>query len=146
MLEFLPPRLSAALRHVNLNLLYELRVRADKPLVANLGGTFCYVGGKRSNDAARSGTCPYGERTLGHCVCGKRIFRVFRLRADQTGIFDGCGGGADRNRGGVMYAKAIACCQCIRSHRSAFVSRTQSLVVRSGFIPTAFQTEFVRCC
>lgn len=44
MLEFLPPRLRDAVRHVNLNLLYELRVRADKPLRANLGGRFCYLG------------------------------------------------------------------------------------------------------
>ncbi len=43
MLEFLPPRLQLALRHVNFDLLYELRVRADKPLLVNLGGTFCFL-------------------------------------------------------------------------------------------------------
>ncbi len=44
MLDFLPPRLAGAVRHVNLNRLYELRVRADKPLSANLGGKFCWLG------------------------------------------------------------------------------------------------------
>ncbi len=44
MLEFLPERLANAVRHVNLNLLYELRIRADKPLRANLGGEFCFLG------------------------------------------------------------------------------------------------------
>lgn len=44
MLSFLSPRLLSAVRYVNLNLLYELRVRADKPLRANLGGKFCYLG------------------------------------------------------------------------------------------------------
>lgn len=44
MLEFLPPRISKAVRHVNQNMLYELRVRADKPLRANFGGTYCYLG------------------------------------------------------------------------------------------------------
>ena len=44
MLDFLPPRLYDAVRHVNLMRLYELRVRADKPLRANLGGSFCYLG------------------------------------------------------------------------------------------------------
>ncbi|MDE6059399.1 MAG: hypothetical protein K2G44_05085 [Clostridia bacterium] len=44
MLDFLPPRLSSAVRHVNLNRLYELRLRADKPLCANIGGVFCFLG------------------------------------------------------------------------------------------------------
>ena len=44
MLEFLPPRLQSALRHVNCNLLYELRVRADKPLRANFNGKFVWLG------------------------------------------------------------------------------------------------------
>ena len=44
MLEFLAPRLLEAVRHVNLNRLYELRIRADKPMRGNLGGTFCYLG------------------------------------------------------------------------------------------------------
>lgn len=44
MLEFLPPRVKTALRHVNLNKLYELRLRADKPLRANISGAFCWLG------------------------------------------------------------------------------------------------------
>ncbi len=44
MLEFLPPRLRFAVRHVNLNVLYEIRVRSDKPLMVNLGGKFCFLG------------------------------------------------------------------------------------------------------
>lgn len=44
MLEFLPPRLAQAVRHVNLNFLYELRVRAEKPLSANLGGRYVFLG------------------------------------------------------------------------------------------------------
>ena len=57
MLDFLPPRLACAVRHVNLNKLYELRIRADKPLYANLGGAFCPLGegGQvlRADDALR---------------------------------------------------------------------------------------------
>lgn len=44
MLDFLPPRIAAALRYVNFNLLYELRVRADKPLRANVNGAFLCLG------------------------------------------------------------------------------------------------------
>lgn len=43
MLDFLSPRLKNAVRTVNLNLLYELRVRTDKPLRINLNGKFCYL-------------------------------------------------------------------------------------------------------
>lgn len=43
MLDFLAPRLKNAIRTVNLNLLYELRIRTDKPLRINLNGTFCYL-------------------------------------------------------------------------------------------------------
>lgn len=43
MLEFLPWRLKNAVRHVNLNRLYELRVRQNLPLVANLNGKYEYL-------------------------------------------------------------------------------------------------------
>lgn len=46
MLDFLSPRLKNAVRTVNLNLLYELRVRTDKPLRINLNGKFCYLSEK----------------------------------------------------------------------------------------------------
>lgn len=45
MLDFLPPRIADALRYINLNLLYELRIRADKPLRAAIGGKFLCLGG-----------------------------------------------------------------------------------------------------
>ncbi|MDE5897037.1 MAG: hypothetical protein K2H43_04410, partial [Clostridia bacterium] len=44
MLDFLPLRILSAVRHVNLNYLYELRMRADKPLRCNLSGVYRYLG------------------------------------------------------------------------------------------------------
>ncbi len=44
MLDFLAPRLKNAIRMVNMKLLYELRIRADKPFRVNLNGKFCYLG------------------------------------------------------------------------------------------------------
>ena len=44
MLDFLSPRIENAVRHVNLKTLYELRIRADKPLRANIGGRFFFLG------------------------------------------------------------------------------------------------------
>ena len=44
MLDFLAPRLKSAVKCVNANLLYEMRIRADKPLRVNLNGRFCYLG------------------------------------------------------------------------------------------------------
>lgn len=43
MLEFLPPRIFEAVKHVNLKKLYELRVRAGRPLRANLSGEFVFL-------------------------------------------------------------------------------------------------------
>ena len=44
MLEFLSPRIAACLLRLNLNRLYELRLRADKPLCVNYGGAFVFLG------------------------------------------------------------------------------------------------------
>lgn len=44
MLEFLTSGLKGCISHVNLNQLYELRIRAQKPLWVNLGGRFCMLG------------------------------------------------------------------------------------------------------
>ncbi len=46
MLEFLPQRLYGALRNINLNLLYEMRIRAGKPLRVNVDGRFSFLGGR----------------------------------------------------------------------------------------------------
>lgn len=46
MLEFLTEDLHAALRYVNLNLVYELRIRANKPVVVNYGGKYMFLGPK----------------------------------------------------------------------------------------------------
>ena len=95
MLEFLPPRILDAVRHVNLNSLYELRIRADKPLRANVGGEYCYLGDRgtsvRAGDAllptmqevedivfAASGYCVYSvaeqiKQGFVTGACGERI-------------------------------------------------------------------------
>ena len=44
MLEFLTDNLRSALRSVNINLVYELRVRANKPVVINYGGRYTFLG------------------------------------------------------------------------------------------------------
>lgn len=44
MLDFLPERLKKAVLHINLDRLYELRIRAGKPLMINFGGEFLYLG------------------------------------------------------------------------------------------------------
>ena len=61
MLEFLAPRLRNALRTVNSNLLYELRIRTDKPLRINLGGEFCYLGENGVCERAEFAIVPTAE-------------------------------------------------------------------------------------
>ncbi len=58
MLEFLPPRLLDALRHINMNFLYELRIRADKPLSLNHRGEFVYLGEKGKTESASGAIFP----------------------------------------------------------------------------------------
>ena len=43
MLEFLPDNIKAALRHLNLNRLYEIRLRAGKPVTINYEGKYRYL-------------------------------------------------------------------------------------------------------
>lgn len=43
MLEFLPLEIKDALRQVNLSLVYEIRLRADKPTTVNYGGKYRYL-------------------------------------------------------------------------------------------------------
>ena len=46
MLDFLTDGLRAALAHVNMQRVYELRVRAGKPVVVNYGGAYTYLGAR----------------------------------------------------------------------------------------------------
>ena len=59
MLEFLTDSLRNALANVNLNYVYELRVRANKPVVLNYGGKYTFLG--------KLGTTPYRESALVSC-------------------------------------------------------------------------------
>ena len=61
MLGFLPPRLAEAVRHINLHRLYELRVRADKPLRANLGGVFVWLGADGATERMQDALVPTRE-------------------------------------------------------------------------------------
>lgn len=58
MLDFLPSRLRAAVQYVNLNRLYELRIRADKPLRANIGGEFVFLGERGIISEGKSAIIP----------------------------------------------------------------------------------------
>ena len=45
MLSFLPKNVQNALKHINLEYLYELRLRADKPIMVNYKGKYQYLSG-----------------------------------------------------------------------------------------------------
>ena len=78
MLEFLSPRLKEAVGHIDLSRLYELRVRADKPLLANLEGAFVPLGRcgpvRRTQDAVFP-TAEEVEETL-FAACGYSVHAV----------------------------------------------------------------------
>lgn len=77
MLEFLPPRLLSAVQHVNLHTLYELRVRADKPLTGNVSGTFHYLGASGVT-ARRGAILPTDEevREIVLAASGRSVYAV----------------------------------------------------------------------
>ena len=77
MTDFLPPRLQGCLRHVNRNLLYELRVRTDKPLRINYAGAFVYLGedGICTAEGALRPTRQEVEDTL-FAACGYSVYAV----------------------------------------------------------------------
>ena len=61
MLDFLAPRLKNALAYVNPKLLYELRIRTDKPLRVNLNGQFCYLSEHGVTETAARAMIPTAE-------------------------------------------------------------------------------------
>ena len=61
MLDYLPPRMKGALLHLNINLLYEMRVRADKPMRVNYGGSFVYLGDSGVVSQAGMAIVPTGK-------------------------------------------------------------------------------------
>lgn len=60
MLEYLPPRLMEGVRHIDLNRLSELRIRAEKPLRALYDGKFVFLG-RFGICSARSALFPTAE-------------------------------------------------------------------------------------
>ena len=44
MLEFLPLKIKDGLSHLNARMLYEIRLRAGKPVQINYGGEYLYLG------------------------------------------------------------------------------------------------------
>ena len=50
MLNFLTESILSALRNVNINLVYELRIRANKPVVMNYGGDYTFLGSRGATE------------------------------------------------------------------------------------------------
>ncbi len=77
MLNFLPKRIANAVQHLNLNRLYEIRLRADKPLLVNYCGKFDFLG-KNGLCGANSAILPTYEEveeTL-FAASGKCLYSV----------------------------------------------------------------------
>ena len=92
MLDFLTDELSAALRHVNLHRVYELRLRAGKPVVVNYGGSYAYLGergiGQESSLALR---VSYGD--LETIVYRASEYSVYSVTEQlRQGFLTGAGG------------------------------------------------------
>lgn len=91
MLDFLPPRLASAVRHVNLNALYELRLRAKKPLRANVGGVFRWLG--EAGVCGESGALVPTEQEVEETLCNASEHSVHMVENQlrEGFVTAGCG-------------------------------------------------------
>lgn len=120
MLEFLPPRISEAVRHVNVNLLYELRVRSEKPLRANYGGQFCYLGAQGTSENSAAALIPTLREVedIVYAASGYSVYSVAE-QIKQGFLTGACGerigicGSYVYESGGVLSVHAITSL-CIR--------------------------------
>lgn len=78
MLEFLPENIKAALRHVNLNRLYEIRLRAGKPVAVNYEGKYRYLGACGLTDKA-SAALTVSLAEIGDTVFSAGKFSVYSV-------------------------------------------------------------------
>ena len=77
MLDFLPQNVTDSLRNINLNKVYEIRLRAEKPVMINYEGVYCYLGAYGLTDCA--------PKAL-FCERGVAIFVVVQLpRGERRG-------------------------------------------------------------
>ncbi len=78
MLDFLPQNVKQSLTHLNLQFVYELRIRADKPITVNYQGKYAYLGSygltNRKENALR---CDKEE--IGECVFRAGKYSVYSV-------------------------------------------------------------------
>ena len=67
MLEFLPQSVKDAIRHLNANKLYEIRLRAEKPITVNYAGIYRYLGAYGITDYAEKSLKPT-KTDIADCV------------------------------------------------------------------------------
>ena len=67
MLDFLPQSVKDAVRHLNANKLYEIRLRAEKPVTVNYGGVYTYLGDYGVSDYADKALKPT-KTDIADCV------------------------------------------------------------------------------
>ncbi len=73
MLEFLPDNIKEALRHVNLNRVYEIRLRAGRPVTVNYEGRYRYLGFYGLVEKPSAALCP------SHAEIGDTVFSAGRF-------------------------------------------------------------------
>ena len=81
MLEFLSFKLKESLSHVNMQYLYEIRIRAGKPTLVNYGGVYRYLGEKGLVDRAENALYSSLEE-LADCVFRAGKYSVYSIEEE----------------------------------------------------------------
>ena len=78
MLEFLPQAIKNGLQTININYVYEIRLRAEKPTTVNYGGNYCYLSEYGLTEHAENAIiCDVGE--IGDCVFRAGKYSVYSV-------------------------------------------------------------------
>ena len=78
MLDFLPQNVKEGLRHVNLRYVYEIRLRADKPITVNFDGKYRYLSEYGiTENKEKAINCTYSE--IADCIYRAGNYSVYSV-------------------------------------------------------------------
>lgn len=86
MYDFLPPCVKSALKNLNANLLYELRLRSDRPVKVNYRGEYAFLG-ENGVTARREGAIVVSAKEISDCVFAASDFSVYSCSEQMKECF-----------------------------------------------------------
>lgn len=86
MFEFLPHSVRESIKNINQNLLYEIRLRADEPVVVNYAGKYIYLGAKGIVTLPESAV-KISDKDIEDCVFAASGFSIYSVSEQMKECF-----------------------------------------------------------